>query len=42
MTRTFKRGYVEKGWCNSITGKWVDDEYEARAHLRHPCPCPAR
>jgi len=29
MTRTFKRGYVEKGWFNSITNKWVDDEYAA-------------
>ena len=27
MTKKFKRGYINKGWWNSLTNKWVDNEY---------------
>lgn len=27
MIRKFKRGYIQKGWLNALTNKYVDDEY---------------
>lgn len=27
MKRTFKRGYIEKGWWNSLLNKFIEDEY---------------
>lgn len=27
MTRKFKRGYIEKGWFNTMIGRLVKDEY---------------
>ncbi len=27
MTKKFKRGYINKGWWNSIENKWIDNEY---------------
>lgn len=27
MKRTIKRGYIEKGWWDSTTNRWIDNEY---------------
>lgn len=27
MVRRFKRGYIEKGWWNSLLNKWIANEY---------------
>lgn len=27
MKRTFKRGYIEKGWWNSLLNKFIENEY---------------
>ncbi len=27
MKKKFKRGYINKGWWNSLTNKWIDNEY---------------